>query len=271
MEYGTPSTGYLDTTDFEFTVPGTLQSYTPGTPTVSRFAESGDGRGTASVVVPVTDAPAGATEVSLAWTVSPAPVDFPPVFYTTLTAYGQVTFDVAGLLMYTAYTVTVKLQGAADSTAGTLTYKPIPQHLRFPAPGILTVTDETPDNDDTASLRVTWSRAPAAPVTGFWLRYNEGSPLTPNARQEKNIVRQLPPISRSVGTVDIQVLAYYGAATEVTYQGQDQTVPTRQIWFTTWSKAYSINISRPSEAGEYVPPKEAAPLVVETFEKAPGR
>ena len=270
--FGAASTGYLDTTDFEFTFPGTLQSYTPGTPAVSEFAESGDGRGTATVVVPVTDASAGATDVALAWTVSPALADLPPVVYTTLTASERdgtvgVTFDFAGLSMYTAYTVSVKLQGAADSTAGTLTYKPIPQHLRFPAPGILTATDETPDNDDTASLRVTWSGAPAGPVTGFWLRYNAGDPLTPDSGQEKNIVRQLPPISRSVGTVDIQVLAYYKEDTEVTYQGQDQTVPTGEHWFTTWSEDYTINISRPSEPGSHVDPKQAAPLVVETFEK----
>ena len=270
--FGTASTGSLDTTYFEFTVPGTLQSYTPGTPAVSEFAESGDGRGTATVFVPVTDASAGATDVALAWTVSPAPADWPTAFYTTLTASERdgtvgVVFNVAGLLVYTAYTVTVKLQGAADSTAGTLTYEPLPEHLRFPAPGILTVSDETPDNDDTASLQVTWSGAPAAPVTGFWLRYNEGFPLTPNAGQEKNIVRRLPPISRTVGTVEIEVLAYYGEDTEVTYQGRDQTVPTGDIWFSIWSKPYTINISRPSEAGEYVPPKEAAPLVVETFEQ----
>ena len=272
VRFGTASTGYLDTTYFEFTVPGTLQSYTPGTPAVSEFAESGDGRGTATVFVPVTDASAGATDVALAWTVSPAPADWPTAFYTTLTASERdgtvgVTFDFAGLLMYTAYTVTVKLQGAADSTAGTLTYEPIPEHLRFPAPGILKVTDETPDNDETASLQVTWSGAPAAPVTGFWLRYNAGDPLTPDAGQEKNIVRQLPPISRSVGTVDIQVLAYYEEDTEVTYQGQDQTVPSGEIWFTTWSEDYTINIARPSEPGSHVQPKEAAPLVVDTFER----
>ena len=83
---------------------------------VSEFTESGDGRGRATVFVPVTDASADATDVALAWTVSPAPADLPSAFYTTLTASDHdgtvgVTFDFVGLLMYTVYTVSVKLQG----------------------------------------------------------------------------------------------------------------------------------------------------------------
>ena len=168
---------------------------------------------------------------------------------------------------FTPYTITARQYGADDSDAASLTVVKIPDHTPYPAPAIAKVQDQTPGDAETAALLITWDQAPAAPVTGYMLRYNEGTRWSRSRAENGNIVRQLPPVPRTVGKVDIQVLAYYSADEEVTYRGRDETVPTGEHWFTTWSEDYTINISRPSEPGSHVKPKEAAPLVVETFER----
>ena len=244
------------------------ESITLGTP-AGVFSGAGPSNYTLTVTIPasVPDDDA-ATQVPLTWTISPTPVgaSSPEHVIETIDSSGNVVKVWSDLPPFIQYTITAKQYGAPDSGAKSLSAIKMPGHIPFHAPAILKVTDQTPDNNDTASLQVTWSGAPALPVTGYWLRYNLGGPLTPDAGQETNIVRVLPPISRSVGTVDIEALAYYDAGTEVTYRGRDQTVPTGETWFTTWSETYSTNISRPSGPGSYVPAKEATPLVVETFE-----
>ena len=261
----------LDRTDAEFTYPGALQSsYDLGPPAFTGFTTAHTEYGVATVFVPVPDAPVDTT-VHLTWTFSLTPLDVPEPLYLTLDASDHdgvvgVSHEVPGLRVYGTYTVTVKAQGSEDDTAQSMTYAPVPEHIPFHAPGILKVTDQTPDSD-TASLLVAWSGAPAAPVTGFWMRYNLGTPLLPDSGRETNISGRLPPIARTVGTVDIEVLAYYFENAEVTYRGEDQTVPTGETWFSTWSETHSINIARASRTGSEVPPKPVAPLVVDTAGK----
>ena len=261
----------LDRTDAEFTYPGALQSsYDLGPPAFTGFTTAHNEYGVATVFVSVPDAPVDTT-VSLTWTFSLTPLDVPEPLYVTLDTSDHdgvvgVSHEAPGLLVYGAYTATVKAQGAEDDTAQSMTFAPVPEHIPFHAPGILKVTDQTPDSD-TASLLVAWSGAPVTPPTGFWIRYNLGTPLLPDSGREANILRGLPPIARNVGTVDIEVLAYYAALAEVTYRGEDQTVPYGEIWFTPWSETYSINIARASRTGSEVPPKPVAPLVVDTAEK----
>ncbi len=244
------------------------ESITLGTPT-GEFSGGGLSSHILTVTIPasVPDDDT-ATQVPLTWTISPTPTgaSSPEHVIETIDESGNVVKVWSDLPPFTQYMITAKQYGAPDSEAKSLSAIKIPGHVPFHAPSILKVTDQTPDNNDTASLQVTWSGAPAIPVTGYWLRYNLGGPLTPDAGQETNIVRVLPPIARSVGTVDIEALAYYAEDTEVTYRGRDQTVPTGETWFSTWSETYSTNISRPSGPGSYVPAKEATPLVVETFE-----
>ena len=262
----------LDQTDVEFTYPGALQSsYDLGPPAFNGFTVTDTEYGVATVFVPVPEAPVDTT-VHLAWTFSLEPLDVPEPLYVTLDTSDHdgvvgVSHDVPGLRVYGAYTVTVKAQGAEDDTAQSMTYAPVPDHIPFHAPGILKVTDETPADPGTASLLVAWSGAPAAPVTGFWVRYNKGIPLRADSGRETNILRRLPPIARNVNTVDIEVLAYYSEHAEVTYRGEDQTVPYGEIWFTPWSETYSINIARASPTGSEVSPKPVAPLVVDTAGK----
>ena len=243
-------------------------SITLGTPT-GEFSGAGPFRHTLAVTLPASvPDDASATQVPLTWTIDPTPpgATSPDHRIGTINGSGNVVETFSELSPFTTYTISAKQYGADDSEAESLTAVKIPDHTPYPAPAIAKVQDQTPGDAETAALLITWDQAPAAPVTGYMLRYNEGTPLEPVTGQERNIVRQLPPVPRTVGTVDIQALAYYSAGEEVTYRGRDQTVPTGEHWFTTWSEPYSINISRPSEAGEYVPPKEAAPLVVETFE-----
>ena len=244
-------------------------SVTLGTPT-GVFSGAGPFRHTLAVTVPASvPDDASATQVPLTWTIDPTPpgATSPENVIETINGSGNVTQTYSELSPFTAYTVTARQFGADDSDAASLTAIKIPDHTPYPAPAIAKVQDQTPGDAETAALLITWDQAPAAPVTGYMLRYNEGVPLEPVTGRERNIVRQLPPVPRTVGTVDIQALAYYSAGEEVTYRGRDQTVPTGEHWFTTWSEPYSINISRPSQPGDYVPPKEAAPLVVETFEQ----
>ena len=262
---------WLDQTDADFTYPGELQSYALGPPVFNGFTTAHTEYGVAAVFVPVPEAAVGAS-VSLTWTFSLTPLDVPEPLYLTLEASDQdgvvgVSYEAPGLLVYGAYTATVKAQGAEDDTAQSMTFLPVPDHIPFHAPGILKVTDQTPDDPGTASLLVAWSGAPAAPPTGFWIRYNLGTPLLPDSGLETNILRGLPPVDRAVGTMNIEVLAYYSEDTEVFYRGEDHTVPFGEIWFTPWSETYSINISRASSTGSEVPPKPVAPLVVETAEK----
>ena len=212
---------------------------------------------------------ASATQAPLTWTIDPTPpgATSPEHVIETINGSGHVTQDFTQLSPFTTYTISARQYGADDSGAASLTIVKIPDHTPYPAPAIAKVQDQTPGDAETAALLITWDQAPAAPVTGYMLRYNEGVPLEPVTGRERNIVRQLPPVPRTVGTVDIQVLAYYSEDEEVTYRGRDDTVPTGEHWFTDWSEPYSINISRPSQPGDYVPPHEVTPLVVETFER----
>ena len=261
----------LDQTDVEFTYPGALQSsYDLGPPAFNGFTVTDTEYGVATVFVPVPEAPVDTT-VHLAWTFSLEPLDAPEPLYLTLDASDHdgvvgVSHEVPGLRVYGAYTVTVKAQGSEDDTAQSMPYVPVPEHIPFHAPGILKVTDQTPDSG-TASLLVAWSGAPVTPPTGFWMRYNLGTPLLPDSGLETNISGRLPPIARNVSTVDIEVLAYYSDLAEVTYRGEDHAVPYGETWFTPWSETYSINIARASPTGSEVPPKPVAPLVVDTAGK----
>ena len=243
-------------------------SVTLGTP-AGVFSGAGPFRHTLAVTLPVSvPDDASATQAPLTWTIDPTPpgATSPENAIESINSSGNVTKTYSELSPFTPYTITARQYGADDSDAASLTAIKIPDHTPYPAPAIAKVQDQTPGDAETASLLITWDQAPAAPVTGYMLRYNEGVPLEPVTGRERNIVRQLPPVPRTEGKVDIQALAYYSAGEEVTYRGRDQTVPTGEHWFTTWSEPYSINISRPSEAGEYVPPHEVTPLVVETFE-----
>ena len=239
-----------------------------GTPT-GVFSGAGPFRHTLAVTVPASvPDDASATQAPLTWTITPTPpgATSPEHVIESIDSSGNVTQTFSELSPFTTYTITARQYGADDSDAASLTAIKIPDHTPYPAPAIAKVQDQTPGDAETAALLITWDQAPAAPVTGYMLRYNEGVPLEPVTGRERNIVRQLPPVPRTEGKVEIQALAYYSAGEEVTYRGRDQTVPTGEHWFTTWSEPYSINISRPSEAGEYVPPHEVTPLVVETFE-----
>ena len=254
----------------EFTMPGTTPSHTYGSPSAITFTSASGGYGTATMFLPVTSVSIG-DEVSFAWTVSPATA-VEHSTYTTQQAVDEagtigVRFDVMGLLAHTTYTVTVRDQGAADSSIVSLTYRPRPEYIPFHGPTILKAKDQTPYDPDTATLEVTSSTAPANPATGYWIRYNTGDPLVAESGQELNVVRELPPIHRSVETVDIEVLAYYDERATVTYRGEDLQVPADKTWFTSWSETYSFNIARASSTGSEVPPKPVAPLVVETAEK----
>ena len=234
------------------------------------FSGAGPFRHTLVVTLPASvPDDASATQVPLTWTIHPTPpgASSPEHAIESIDSSGNVVKTFSEMSPLTPYTITVKQYGASESDAKSLAAVKIPDHIPYPAPAIAKVQDQTPGYADTASLLITWDQAPAVPVTGYMLRYNEGTPLEPVTGQERNIVRQLPPIPRTMGKVDIQALAYYSEGEEVTYRGRDDTVPTGEHWFTDWSEPYTINISRPSEAGEYVPPKEAAPLVVETFEQ----
>ena len=233
------------------------------------FSGAGPFRHTLTVTLPASvPDDASATQAPLTWTIDPTPpgATSPEHLIGTISGSGNVVKTFSGLSPFTPYTITARQYGADDSDAVSLTAIKIPDQTPYPAPAIAKVQDQTPGDAETAALLITWDQAPAAPVTGYMLRYNEGTPLEPITGRERNIVRQLPPVPRTVGKVDIQALAYYSAGEVVTYRGRDLTVPTGEHWFTTWSEPYSINISQPSEAGEYVPPHEVTPLVVETFE-----
>ena len=233
------------------------------------FSGAGPFRHTLVVTLPASvPDDASATQVPLTWTIHPTPpgASSPEHAIESIDSSGNVVKTFSEMSPLTAYTIRANQYGADDSDAASLAAIKIPDHIPYPPPAIAKVQDQTPGDAETAALQITWDQAPAAPVTGYMLRYNEGTPLEPVTGRERNIVRQLPPVPRTVGTVDIQALAYYSAGEEVTYRGRDDTVPTGEHWFTTWSEPYSINISRPSQPGDYVPPKEAAPLVVETFE-----
>ena len=246
--------------------PGSIDLGTPS----SEFSGTGLSSHTLTVTIPASvPDDATATKVPLTWTINPTPdgASSPEHAIETIDGSGNVVKVWSGLSPFTPYTITAKEYGAPDSEAKSLSATKIPGHVPFHAPGILKVTDQTPDKNDTASLQVTWSGAPALPVTGYWLRYNLGGPLIPDEGQETNIIRNLPPIPRSVGTVDVEVQAYYTEDTEVTYRGRDHTVPTGETWFSTWSETYSINIARGSRTGSEVPPKPVAPLVVDTAGK----
>ena len=243
-------------------------SITLGTPT-GEFSGAGAFRDTVTVTVSASvPDDANATQVPLTWTIDPTPPgETTPVHeIETIDGSGNVTQTFSELSTLTPYTIAARQYGADDSEAASVTVIKIPDHIPYPAPAIAKVQDQSPGDAETAALLITWDQAPAAPVTGYMLRYNEGVPLEPATDQERNIVRQLPPVPRTVGTVEIQVLAYYSEDEVVTYRGRDQTVPTGEHWFTDWSEPYSINISRPSQPGDVVPPHEVTPLVVETFE-----
>ena len=246
--------------------PGSIDLGTPS----SEFSGTGLSSHTLTVTIPASvPDDASATQVPLTWTIDPTPdgASSPEHAMETIDGSGNVVKVWSGLSPFTPYTITAKEYGAPDSEAKSLSATKIPGHVPFQAPAILKVTDQTPDKNDTASLQVTWSGAPALPVTGYWLRYNLGGPLIPDEGQETNIIRNLPPIPRSVGTVDVEVQAYYTEDTEVTYRGRDHTVPTGETWFSTWSETHSINIARASRTGSEVPPKPVAPLVVDTAGK----
>ena len=244
------------------------ESITLGTPT-GEFSGGGISSHILTVTIPasVPDDDT-ATQVPLTWTISPTPTgaSSPEHVIETIDGSGNVVKVWSDLSPFTQYTIAAKQYGAPDSTAKSLSAIKLPGNVPFHAPVILEVMDQTPDNSDTASLQVTWSGAPALPATGYWLRYNMGNPLLPEAGQETNIMRVLPPMSRNVGTVDIEVLAYYAENAEVTYRGRDQTVPTGETWFTTWSEPYVLDITRSTRAPLNVTDNEAAPLVVDTFE-----
>ena len=242
-------------------------SVTLGTPT-GVFSGAGPFRHTLAVTLPASvTGGSSATQVPLTWTIDPIPpgASSPENVIESISS-GNVTKTYSELSPFTPYTISAKQYGADDSDAASVTTVKIPDHTPYPAPEIAKVQDQSPGDAESAALLITWDQAPAAPVTGYMLRYNEGTPLEPVTGRERNIVRQLPPIPRSVGTVDIQALAYYSEDEEVTYRGRELTVPTGEHWFTTWSEPYSINISRPSQPGDVVPPHEVTPLVVETFE-----
>ena len=239
-----------------------------GTPTGS-FSGTDSLSYTLSVTVPVTVTGGSvADKAPLTWTITPTPsgTDSPQHVFDNVSS-GNVTRNFTPTGAYTAYTVKVEPYGGADDSAKALSVMKIPDHIPFHAPGILKVTDETPADPGTASLLVAWSGAPAAPVTGFWIRYNKGIPLRADSGRETNILRRLPPIARNVNTVDIEVLAYYSENAEVSYRGEDHTVPAGETWYTPWSETYSINIARASRTGSEVPPKPVAPLVVDTAGK----
>ena len=234
------------------------------------FSGAGPFRHTLAVTLPASvPDDASATQVPLTWTIDPTPpgATSPEHVIETINGSGNVVKTFSELSPLTTYTISARQYGADDSGAVALTAIKIPDHIPYPAPAIAKVQDQTPGDAETAALLITWDQAPAAPVTGYMLRYNEGVPLEPVTGQERNIVRQLPPVPRTVGTVDIQALAYYSEDEVVTYRGRDDTVPTGEHWLTDWSEPYSINISRPSQPGDYVPPHEVTPLVVETFER----
>ena len=243
-------------------------SVTLGTPT-GVFSGAGPFRHTLAVTLPASvPDDDSATQAPLTWTIDPTPpgATSPEHEIETINGSGNVTQTFSELSPFTTYTISAKQYGADDSDAVSLTAIKIPDHTPYPAPAIAKVQDQTPGDAEAAALLITWDQAPAVPVTGYMLRYNEGTPLEPVTGRERNIVRQLPPVSRTEGKVEIQALAYYSAGEVVTYRGEDLTVPTGEHWFTTWSEPYSINISRPSQPGDYVPPHEVTPLVVETFE-----
>ena len=239
-----------------------------GTPTGS-FSGTDSLSYTLSVTVPVTVTGGNfANKAPLTWAITPTPsgTASPQHVFDNVSG-GNVTRNFTPTGAYTAYTVTVKPYGGADDSGQVLSVMKIPDHIPFHAPGILKVTDETPADPGTASLLVAWSGAPATPATGFWIRYNKGIPLRAESGRETNILRRLPPIARTVSTVDIEVLAYYSENAEVTYRGEDHTVPAGETWYTPWSETYSVNIARSSATGSEVPPKPVAPLVVDTAEK----
>ena len=262
---GASDSAYKTLQQFQYVSPDSVEL---GTPTGS-FSGTDSLSYTLSVTVPVTVTGGSvADKAPLTWTITPTPsgTDSPQHVFDNVSS-GNVTRNFTPTGAYTAYTVKVKPYGGADDSAKALSVMKIPDHIPFHAPGILKVTDETPADPGTASLLVAWSGAPAAPVTGFWVRYNKGIPLRADSGRETNILRRLPPIARNVNTVDIEVLAYYSENAEVSYRGEDHTVPTGETWYTPWSETYSINIARGSRTGSEVPPKPVAPLVVDTAGK----